>query len=258
MFKMSILLDILIIYSVITLLIYVLSNGMIFQPPLPTYTDTPEIIKLTTKDGKKISAMYLENKSAKFTILYSHGNASDLGWIKDRLQKFVKQGFSIFAYDYHGYGTSEGVPSENATYMDINAAYNYLVQEKKISPDNLIALGVSVGGGPTLELASKNKVAGVILESPFYTAFRVLTQIPLFPVDKFLNNKKIAHIKAPLLIFHGTKDETTPFRHGKKLFNAAVEPKKFVVVEGGHHNDIREIMGDKFWQELNIFANSIK
>lgn len=258
MFKASILIDILIVYSIVTLLVYTLSNGMIFQPPFPTYEDTKDIIKLTTKNGKKISAMFLENNSSDHVILYSHGNASDLGWIKDRIKQFHKNGYSIFAYDYQGYGTSEGVPGERNTYMDIQAAYDYLVNYKNINPKKIIALGVSVGAGPTLELASKNEVGGVILESPFYTAFRVVTVIPFFPVDKFMNNKKIPHINAPVLIFHGVKDKTTPVFHSRKLYEVAVEPKKYVEVKNAGHNDVREVMGREFWQKVKEFTIKVK
>ena len=100
-----------------------LSDSMIFLPHPSSYQDSAEILKITTASGKNISAVYLPNPSAKFTLLVSHGNAEDLGDDKYWLDSFRHAGFSVFAYDYEGYGTSEGRPSEKACYEDAVAAY---------------------------------------------------------------------------------------------------------------------------------------
>jgi len=94
---------------------YFLSDRYIFLPRPSSYKDTPDFLKLTTEDGNKITALYLPNRSAKFTLLISHGNSEDLGDDRDWLEDLQKAGFNIFAYDYEGYGTSEGRPNEART-----------------------------------------------------------------------------------------------------------------------------------------------
>src|SRR5688572_10398367 len=114
---------------------------------MASYTDYPSIIKLVTSDGEIISAKFYENESARFTILFSHGNAEDIGTIESFVLRLRASGFSVLVYDYHGYGTSEGLPSEATTYIDIDATYHYLIENRKVSPDRIIVHGRSLGGG---------------------------------------------------------------------------------------------------------------
>src|SRR3989338_8930815 len=93
---------------VCTVVYYILAPFMMYVPPKGTYKDNAQIIKLTTADGTVISAMYLQHKTAEYTILFSHGNAEDLGTLYPVLEQFLAHGFSVLAYDYHGYGTSKG------------------------------------------------------------------------------------------------------------------------------------------------------
>src|SRR4029079_12214905 len=102
------------------------SERLIFQPPPASYQDSAAIVNLTSKNGMQISAIYLLNDKAKYTILYSHGNAEDIGDIRPILDGLKNLGFSVFAYDYQGYGTSQGKPTETNAYADVEAAYEYL------------------------------------------------------------------------------------------------------------------------------------
>ena len=228
-----------------------------FLAPISTYKDNKQIIKITKTNGKKISVIYIKNKQAKYTLLHSHGNAEDLGILLSLLDIYNKMGFSVLAYDYSGYGTSEGRSSEAATYSDIEAAYQYLLKQVNVKPENIILIGRSLGSGPSLYLASKQKVAGVILESPFLTAFRAVTQIPMFPVDRYRNNRRITEFTAPVLILHGTEDEVVPYWHGKRLFDIRKQPKYFIGVEGAGHNNLIEFMGKRYKKELVQFANNL-
>src|SRR5215510_6457876 len=170
------------------------SDGLIFLPHPSSYKDGPDVLKLTTRTGKKISALYLPNPAAKFTLLVSHGNAEDLGDDRYWLEGLRRAGFSVFAYDYEGYGTSEGKPSERAAYQDEAAAYDYLAINLKTPPDRIVIFGRSVGTGPATYIAARRPAAGLILQSPFVSAFRVLTRIPLLPFDKFPNARNIRHV----------------------------------------------------------------
>src|SRR5215468_10578746 len=230
------------------------SDGLIFLPHPSSYKDGPDTLKLTTRTGKKISALYLINPKAKFTLLVSHGNAEDLGDDRPWLEELQRAGFSILAYDYEGYGTSDGKPSEQAAYDDENAAYDYLIQTLKIAPDRIIIYGRSVGSGPAVHLAARKPTAGLILQSPFVSAFRVLTRIPLLPFDKFPNYKDIRDVHCPVLIIHGDSDSVIPPWHGKRLHDLANEPKKFVSIHGADHNDPEMVAGTSYIEALQQFA----
>jgi len=230
------------------------SDGLIFLPHPSSYKDGPDVLKLTTRTGKKISALYLPNPQAKFTLLVSHGNAEDLGDDRFWLEELQRAGFSVLAYDYEGYGTSEGKPGEQAAYDDENAAYDYLTQTMKITTDRIIIYGRSVGSGPAVHLAARKPAAGLILQSPFVSAFRVLTRIPLLPFDKFPNYKDIRKVHCPVLIIHGDSDTVIPPWHGKRLYDLADEPKKFVSISGADHNDLEMVAGKSYIEALQQFV----
>jgi len=233
------------------------SNRLVFQPQPSSYKDTKEILKLTTSDGVQISATYLPNPKATYTILYSHGNAEDLGDVQLALEDLQKAGFAVFAYDYHGYGTSKGTSTETNTYRDIDAAYDYLTQKLKVPPDRILAHGRSVGGGPTTDLVTRKPVAGIILESPFVTAFRVLTHYPIFPFDKFQNLAKISKVHCPVLVIHGKADRTIPFWHGQKLFERANEPKRYLWLEKANHDNVPFVDPPLYAKTLREFSDLV-
>jgi len=223
-----------------------LSNHLLFCPPAATYSDTKEVLKLTAADGARISAIYLPNPEATHTLLFSHGNAEDLGIIRPQMEAFARMGFSVFAYDYHGYGTSEGKPSERNAYRDVDAAYDFMTQRLGIPADRIIAYGRSLGGALAVDLACRRPVAGLVMESAFVTAFRVKTRVPLFPFDKFRCIDKIKRVHCPVLVIHGTKDTTVAFWHGEELFHAANEPKLRLWVDGAGHDDLAEVAGSTY------------
>ncbi|MCT7948656.1 alpha/beta hydrolase [Ancylothrix sp. C2] len=246
------------VYACVCVYGYFFTEKQIFQPQISTYQESRDMLKLTSANGKRISAVYLPNAKASFTVLYSHGNAEDLGDIRPYLQQLHRLGFSVFAYDYQGYGTSEGTPSEQNAYADINAAYNYLTQSLKISPARIIVYGRSVGSGPSVDLASRERVAGLILESAFVSAFRVVTKIPILPFDKFANIDKIGRVRCPVLVMHGTADDLIPLWHGEALFKAANPPKHYFWVEGGGHNDLVEVAGERYDKVIQDFGNLLQ
>jgi abhydrolase domain-containing protein 17 len=133
------------LYLIVFVAAFFFSDHLIFQPQRAGYRDSADILKLNSSDGAKISARYLANPDATFTILFSHGNAEDIGDIDPLIEGMRSAGFAVFAYDYQGYGTSEGKPSERHAYQDEDAAYDYLVQSLHIQPNRIIAFGRSVG-----------------------------------------------------------------------------------------------------------------
>ena len=249
--------SLILIYLTFAIYIYFQADSIIFIPQPSSYQDTEEIIKLTSEDGTKLSAIHEINPNAKYTILYAHGNASDLGTIRPIIEQLKTIGFSIFAYDYRGYGTSEGKPSEQNAYKDIDTAYNYLTQDLKILPQQIIVFGFSVGGGSVIDLAARKPVAGLITESTFISAFRVKVPFPILPFDRFPNLEKISKVKCPVLIMHGKLDDVVPFYHSEKLFEQAPSPKLSLWVEEANHNDFSYVAGERYTNILKEFIQLV-
>lgn len=250
--------SILFIYIVVALYVFFRADSMIFLPPPASYQDTQEILKVPVTNNQEVSALYLPNPDAAYTLLYIHGNAEDLGNIRSILEDLHRWGFSVFAYDYRGYGTSDGKPGERNAYQDVNAAYNYLTQQLNIPANQIIVYGRSVGGGSATALASQHPVAGLILESAFTSAFRVVIPLPLFPFDKFSNLPKLKKVRCPVLVMHGQADEIIPFHHGQKLYEAAPEPKAFLWIPEAGHNDFAWVSGDRLRQALVSFQQLLE
>lgn len=234
----DILQQLLLFYILANCIVYFFSDYSIFVPPRSTYVDFPGILKLKTSQDKTISAFYMPNPQSKYVILFSHGNAEDLGGVMPILKELHNLGFGVIGYDYDGYGTSDGRASEAATYADIEAVYKYLTTEQKIPAQDIIVFGRSVGSGPSIDLATKHKIGGLILEGAFVSAYRVITRIPIFLFDKYKNLAKLQNIHVPILFIHGTKDRVIPFWHGKKLYESYQGPKEHYWIADTGHNDI--------------------
>jgi fermentation-respiration switch protein FrsA (DUF1100 family) len=241
-------------YAGLLLFAYFWSDRMIFQPRPSSYSEGPSILKLKTADGETISARYLPNPDAAYTILFSHGNAEDLGLVSPFLEDLQRRGFAVIAYDYHGYGTSSGRPSEERAYMDIDAVYAHVTTTLQVEPRRIIAYGRSLGGAVAADLASRKPVGGLVLESTFVSAFRVVTRIRVLPFDKFETLSKLPAIHSPILVVHGKQDEVVPFQHGERLFAAANEPKRSLWVGEAGHNDIALIAAGELEQALKALG----
>jgi len=233
------------------------SDDLIFMPQAATYSWSDDLISIQSKkasapdEHNTIVAHYLKNPESNYTILYSHGNAVDLGGLEHLKKNFYQHGFSIFIYDYSGYGLSEGVASEQQVYNDVAAAYAYLIKKEKLNPSQIISYGHSLGTAIATDLAYKNPVAALILESPFTTAFRVKTVYPLLPFDKFSSIDKIDKVKTPVFITHSRDDAIVAFWHSEELFNKAASPKKSLWLDHQGHSSITH--SRFFWMNLNTF-----
>lgn len=245
------------LYAILCFYAWFFSEALIFQPPKPHYRDTGDIIKLPVQDGVSISARYLANPQARFTILYSHGQSEDLGDSAEALTVLRRLGVAVFTYDYEGYGTSEGRPSEARAYRDIDAAYDYLTGTLNVPSDRIIAYGFSLGSGPAVDLASRKPVAGLILESAFASAFRTYLPVQILPFDRFDNLGKIARVSRPVLILHGMRDALIPVRQAEQLFQAARGPKRLVVFKDMGHFGIKWDPTNEFARALEAFLASI-
>lgn len=195
-----------------------------------------------TTRGNKIACMFVRCCStARFTILFSHANAVDLGQMSSFYWGLgTRMNCNIFSYDYSGYGVSGGKPSEKNLYADIDAAWQALRTRYGISPENIILYGQSIGTVPTVDLAARYEVGAVILHSPLVSGMKVAfpnTRRTWF-FDAFPSIDKIPKVNSPTLIIHGTQDEVIDFSHGLTIFEKCPKAVEPLWVEGAGHNDI--------------------
>lgn len=222
-----------------------------------------EELHIATPDGKSVHGYYIRSAAAltdaRLTLLISHGNA---GTVADRLPRAAlfhrALAVDVLLYDYRGYGQSSGSPTEEGTYIDARAAYDWLVT-RGVAPARIVLFGESLGCAVSLQLALDRRVGGVVLEAPFLSVRAMAKQLfPRLPIGPLLrthydNYGKIARLTAPLFIVHGTHDELIPLAHGEALFAEAREPKRFLAVPGAHHNDVYHVGGAAYLDALQSF-----
>lgn len=225
-----------------------------------------DVLAIDTKRGNKIVAFYLRNPYARLTVLYSHGNAADLGQLYDLfVQLKANLRVNLIGYDYSGYGASTGKPSEYDTYADIEAVYECLQTEYGISQEDLILYGQSVGSGPTLHLAAQlPRLRGVVLHSAILSGLRVLCHVKFtLCCDIYKNVKKIQKVKCPVLVIHGTEDDVVNWLHGNGLWKMAREPYEPLWIKGGGHCNL-ELYPDyirhlcRFVQEMENMTTEVR
>ncbi|XP_029939378.1 alpha/beta hydrolase domain-containing protein 17A [Salarias fasciatus] len=204
--------------------------------------DMTEVFLARSSRGNRVGCMYIRcSPNARFTVLFSHGNAVDLGQMSSfYIGLGTRINCNIFSYDYSGYGISTGKPSEKNLYADIDAAWHALRTRYGISPENIILYGQSIGTVPTVDLASRYECAAVVLHSPLTSGMRVAfpETKKTYCFDAFPNIEKVSKITSPVLIIHGTEDEVIDFSHGLALFERCPKAVEPLWVEGAGHNDI--------------------
>ena len=220
-----------------------------------------EEVYISAKDGVRIAGWYIPSRSPRATFIFSHGNGGNISHRLEKIKMFNDLHVNVLIFDYRGYGMSKGSPSEEGLYLDAEAVYNYLVKEKKVPPQKVIGYGESLGGPVIIDLASKHKLGGIIVEGSFPSirdmAKKYFPFIPSFVYKTTYNSlEKIGRIKAPKLHFHSVSDEVVPYELGKKLFDSAPGPKEFVDLEGGH-NDSFLISRDVFVKKIDSFIGRL-
>lgn len=230
------------------------ANDLIFPAPPSSYQEDGTVFRLQAHDGETIFAYYLPAEASKRLLIYSHGNGEDIGDARPFLQQFSRQGVSALAYEYPGYGTSTGKPSEHGCYAAIEAAFQYATHTLGYEPGQITLYGRSLGSGPSSWLAERQAVAGLIFDGAFTSAFRVLTEVKLLPWDKFDNYARLPRIKCPVLLIHGTADRTVPFSHALKNWQILPGSKHKLFVDGAHHGNVIDIAGREYWDVVLPFA----
>lgn len=262
-----------VLYGVFGIVLFVLfvrylERTSVFYPEKDLLA-TPEDIGLdfedtyfVTDDHVRLHGWFIKNETAKSTILIFHGNAGNIGGRLSTIEFYHQLGLNIFIIDYRGYGNSQGRPTEKGLYLDAKAAYQYLTTKRNILAENIIVYGASLGGAAAIDLVSRNMVGGIVIDSSFSSAKDmaklIYPFIPSFMIFlDFDNVKKVATIKAPKLFIHSIDDQTIPFKLGKKLFDAAAQPKILVEVSGVHDEirkqDDSEIVRDSLHRFLKTY-----
>jgi uncharacterized protein len=230
-----------------------------------------EDCRFSTADGTSLHGWYCMPQrmtagqfvpiSSEIVLLWFHGNAGNITHRYDMIGGLMELPVRVFIIDYRGYGKSEGSPSERGLYLDARAAWDYLRTERGIPSERIIIFGKSLGSVPAVDLASKVESAGLIVQSGFTSASDMAASIFPFLPTMLLRSKmdsisKIANVHCPKLFIHSPVDEVVPYKLGRRLFEAAPEPKQFYEVTGAPHNETYIVGGKAYFQALKAFIES--
>ncbi|KAJ8600954.1 hypothetical protein CTAYLR_006308 [Chrysophaeum taylorii] len=255
-----------------------ISKTLVFQPPalqgtwnsseavFAKHVDTTRMW-LQTRLGSSIEAFYIDRR-ARMTVLFSHANAEDITMIYPWLRELSSAcAVNVLAYSYTGYAKSPGLPSEKHVYADARAAWDYLVSNRRLRPDTIVLYSRSIGSGAAVYLAQTlcklgTPPAGLVLQSPVLSVFRIAFYFRItLPGDLFPNIDRIADVRCPVFVMHGTHDEVVPFWHGQELFLATPlrwRHKPFWI-KGAGHNNIELLLRDSglLFKRLRDFIDKV-
>jgi uncharacterized protein len=238
-----------ILYLLILLALMIFEESLIFFPArYPKGNWAPRGIDfedawIDATDGVSIHGWYVEHPQPRAVILVAHGNAGNITSRNDLLRELYQLGASVLIFDYRGYGRSVGTPNEAGILADARGARSWLARRAGIPESQIVLFGASLGGGVQVDLAAEDGARGLILVKTFSSLPDVAAlHYPFVPVRLLMRTRldsesKIGRYRGPLLEMHGDRDTVVPFALGQRLFAAANEPKQFLVLEGGDHDD---------------------
>jgi fermentation-respiration switch protein FrsA (DUF1100 family) len=264
----------LVTYLALATVLYVMQPKFLYGPMREVFSTPAELgldyedIVFRSADGLNLSGWYIPVDNPRFTLLFCHGNGGNIAHRLDSINIFRNLGLNCFIFDYRGYGDSQGKPTEEGTYTDAMAAYKWLTEEKKISAENIIIFGRSLGGSIAAQLAGKVDTRALVVESAFTSYVDMGKEYyPYLPVRWFarFGYKTIDYIRdvhCPVMLIYSRNDEIVPYKFGLELCEAANEPKEFIEIFGGH-NDCFLVSGEIYmevWEKwLKLIAdNSVR
>lgn len=253
-----------------------LIESLIFQPTLGADLSPEQVgvegedLYLTTEDGVKIHAFYLPSPHGPSSglpsgnaraLLFLHGNAGNASHRLPNAAELGRLGCAVLVLEYRGYGLSDGRPTESGSYLDAQAGLAALI-DRGFSSRRIVLFGRSLGGAIAVDLAQDRDLGGVILESTFTSLAAVARTIggPIMSYlagSRFESIDKISRVRAPLLFFHGDRDEVIDYRLGRALFEAAPEPKAFETIAGAGHNDTTQVGGRRYFERIGAFLDEV-
>ena len=243
------LISVVLAYAAVLALVFVFQSRLVFYPEIgrevavtpQTYGLKFEPVEIRTADGETLQGWWVPSEEPRGTVLLFHGNAGNISHRLDYLMMFHRMRYTTLIVDYRGYGRSTGSPSEEGTYKDAEAAWEYLRGARGVRQQDLVIVGESLGGAVASRLAAKVAPRAVVLLSTFTSATDLGAQIYWFLPVRLISRigydsvENLKRIKAPVFIAHSRDDEVIPFSHGRRLFELAREPKSFVEMRGGHN-----------------------
>lgn len=230
-----------------------------------------EDVWLTAEDGVRLHAWHaaplvgragaLHAVATDRAVLFLHGNAGNVSHRYEIIESFASLPADVLALDYRGYGRSEGSPSEAGLYADARAAFDYLTKTRGVHPDRVVIYGESLGGAVAVDLASRVRPCALVVQSSFTSiadmAAEVMPFVPRFLVRTKMDSlEKIGRVRAPVLVVHSPADDIVPYKLGRKLYDAAPEPKRFHEIKGATHNLTFDIGGAAYLDALRDFVDS--
>lgn len=252
-----------IIYIGVLLVLMFFENLLVYRPMLaaqgwepapPGVVDIP----LTADDGTALHAWWTTYPGATSALLYLHGNAGNLSHRGSMLVKLRdSQKCNVLIVDYPGYGKSGGRASEAGCYAAAQAAYDWLVDDRKTDPKQIILFGKSLGGGVAVELASRVEHRALVLVKTFSSMPAVGSNLyPWLPVRWIMRNRfdsleRINLCRSPIFVAGAEADQLVPFAHAQCLYEACAGPRAFFRIPGGHNDALPE----EFFKELKTFLD---
>jgi fermentation-respiration switch protein FrsA (DUF1100 family) len=264
----ELLIPVAIAYGAVLLLVFVFQSHLVFYPGMgrevmlspQSYGLRYETVELQTSDGERLQAWWVPAEDARGVVLFFHGNAGNISHRLDYLLMFNRLRYTTLILDYRGYGKSTGSPSEEGTYRDAEAAWEYLRNARQVQPRDLVIAGESLGGAVGTWLAVRANPRAVLLFSTFTSVNDLGAQVYWFLPVRLLsrigydNLENLKRIQAPVFIAHSRDDDVVPYSHGQKLFEAAREPKTFLEMRGGH-NDSFIFVRQEWVAQLSAFLD---
>ncbi|HQI81172.1 MAG TPA: alpha/beta hydrolase [Deltaproteobacteria bacterium] len=229
-------------------------SGAVYHP-MGTIRHTPaeaglayEDVRFKAADGIMLSGWWVPAERPRATVLFCHGNGGNISSCMDTLMVCRRLNLNVFLFDYRGYGSSEGSPSEQGTYLDADAAWGYLTSERKLPPEGIIVWGRSLGGAIAARTAASRAPGCVIIESAFTSLPDLVNdrfwRVPDWVLEGYTYDTRssLERINVPVLIIHSPDDEVIPFRHGRDLYGSIRGEGAFVEIRGSHNRGFIESM----------------
>ena len=222
-----------------------------------------EDVWFTSSDSVRLNGWLIPASSPNRLLLFCHGNAGNISHRLDNVRLLYSMGISVFIFDYRGYGLSQGSISEKGFYLDSEAAYEVAREWAEKHGAKLVIFGRSLGGIAATHLGATKRCDGLILESTFTNMGAMASaHFPLPFAETLLKHRlnaagQIVQVRVPILFFHGDRDKVVPIKLGRKLFEAAPNPKEFVVIPGAGHNDTYFVGGSAYFKKIESFFGNL-
>lgn len=221
-----------------------------------------EDVRLKAGDGVALAAWWVSAENPEGAVVLAHGNGGNMSHRLDKVRLFHDLGYGVMAFDYRGYGASEGKPSEEGTDADMAAAVDHVVTVRGTSRTRLVLYGESLGGAVAIEESVRRPPAALVVDSSFTSVPAMASHYyPWLPARLLLRFRydslsRIGGLKCPVLVLHSPQDDVVPFIMGRQLFEAAPEPKAFAELVGGH-NTGGLIASPRAQRELGAFLRKV-